>query len=446
MEATLQKAGQQALDVMRKQGVEGEAFVLYAKELGIELTGGKVETLKEAEQIGMGIRIMHKGRLGFSYTSDFSDFAVREGVENAIRISAYTTPDEYHHLPDPVKNYPSVNTFDPMVEKISVEQKIQMAREVEEIAVAKDARICVVERAGYEDAIYSNLIMNTKGLYAYGKGSYCGLYIFLVAREDEDAQNGFSTMIKRKISDLIPGQVGEEAAHKALRSLKARTISSGNLPCIMEPQVAARFLSLIGQTVEADSVQKGKSMFAGKIGEKVASTAVNIVDDALHEQGIGSFPFDAEGVISTKKPVISEGILNGFLYDTHCGLKEGKASTGNAQRGSFRSLPSVGTTNFILELGTESPDKLQRQISKGLYITDVMGMHTANPISGNFSVGASGIMIENGVLTYPVRGITIAGNLVQLFKDVDAVGNDVRFFGSKATPSLLLNHLSIGGE
>jgi PmbA protein len=142
----------------------------------------------------------------------------------------------------------------------------------------------------------------------------------------------------------------------------------------------------------------------------------------------------------------TEGYLDGFLYDTYCAQKEGKSSTGSGQRGSFRSLPSVGCSNFILQPGPQHPNELLTQVSHGLYITDVMGMHAANPISGDFSVGASGLMIENGSLSFPVRGITIAGNLLQFLKDIEAVGNDLRFFGSSAASTILLKSLSIGGE
>lgn len=288
--------------------------------------------------------------------------------------------------------------------------------------------------------------MNTNGLYAYEKGNFGGTYIFLVAEENGVAENGFAMMIKRKLRDINPEVVGTEAAQNAVRSLNAKTISSAVLPCIMEPYIMTKFMGLIAQMVNAQAVQKGKSLFANKEGEMVASPVFNLIDDGMMEDGIASFPFDAEGVKSQKKEIIVKGVLQGFLYDTYTASKAGVNSTGNAARGSFRGLPSVGTTNFIVTAGDNTPESLISSIDKGFYITDVMGMHTANPVSGDFSVGAAGIMIENGQLTYAVRGVTIAGNLISFLQDIDAVGNDVRFYGGKAAPTIRLKALSIGGE
>jgi PmbA protein len=214
----------------------------------------------------------------------------------------------------------------------------------------------------------------------------------------------------------------------------------------MEPYVVTRFMSLLAASVQADSAQKGKSMLAGKMGQQVASQAFTLVDDASYEEGIAGFPFDGEGVPAQRNIIIENGELKGFLYDTYSALKEGRKSSGNGIRGSFRSLPVIGTTNFMLSPGTERPDSMIAAIENGFYVTEVMGMHTANPISGDFSVGAAGIMIEQGRLTYPVRGVTIAGNLIKLLHDVETVGNDLRFYGGKAAPTIRLKNISVGGD
>jgi PmbA protein len=214
----------------------------------------------------------------------------------------------------------------------------------------------------------------------------------------------------------------------------------------MEPYVVTRFMSILSASIEADAVQKGKSMLADKVGQQAASIQVNLIDDAASEEGMASFPFDGEGVASERKVIIEKGELKGFLYDTYTGLKAGLRSTGNGIRGSFRSLPGVGATNLILSPGIQLPNQLIKDIDCGFYITDVMGMHTANPISGDFSVGAAGIMIEKGKLTYPVRGVTIAGNLLDLLQDIEAVGNDLRFYGGKAASTIRIKNISIGGS
>ncbi len=446
MEDFLRNTGEKALELARKKGVEAEAFLLQGRELSIEVIDGQVETFKEAEEAGLGLRVINQGRLGFVFTSDLSDEAVKQVVEDAISISHYTEADPHNCLPSGKYEYPVLEVYDLAIPAASLEAKIEIAREVEKVARASDPRIKIIERAGYEDSEFINVIMNTNGVYASGRGNFCGLYVFLVAEEDGDAQNGFSVMVKKKYKDLDSGFTGEEAARNAVRALHARSISSAHLPCVMEPYVSTRFLSLLAQMADAGMVQKGKSLFAGKLEQSVAAPVVNLVDDATWKGGIGSFSFDGEGVPARRNAIIQDGILTDYLYDCYSASKAGVEPSGNGQRGSFRSLPAVGTSNFILQAGSLEPQKLYADIEKGLYVTEVMGMHTANPISGDFSVGAAGIMIENGKLTYPVRGATIAGNLGEFFLDIESLGSDLRFFGGRAAPSIRLKSLSIAGE
>lgn len=446
MEKLLKTAGQKALEFAARKNIQAEAFVLYDRELSIEVVNGQVENLKEAEEMGLGLRVFNHGRMGFAYSSDLSDKAIEEVVNDAVAISAFTSADKFNLLPRGNFVYPSMETYDEKIMNTGLEEKIDMARELERAARNFDRRISVIERAGYEDSEFASVVISSEGVYAFGKGNYSGIYISLVAEEDNDAQNGFAVMVKKKIEDLVVSDVGKDAAERAIRSLKARHIGSASIPCVMEPYVVTRFLGIVSQLVNADSVQKGKSMLAGKQGQMVASQVFSLADDAARPGGIASFPFDGEGIPAQKTMVIENGILKSYLYDTYTAAKTGVKSTGNGQRDSFRSLPSVGTTNFIVNPGNLAPDKLIGPIEKGFYITEVMGMHTANPISGDFSVGASGIMIENGQLTFPVRGVTISGNLGAFLQDIEAVGNDLRFYGGKAAPTIRLKSLSIGGE
>lgn len=445
MEQILKSIAEKSLEEAHHRGVEAEAFLMHAKELSIEIVDGQVETLKQADETGLGVRVIKNGRTGFVFTSDLSEQAVRDAVQDAINISVFTTPDEYQILPEKAV-YPTIKLFDKDTATMSLEEKIEIARSVERSAKSVDLRISIIESSGYDDLEYSNLIMNSKGLYAYETGNFSGIYISLVAEDEGDAQNGFSTMSVRKVKDLSPAMVGKEAAANALRALNARTIKSGQMPVILDPYVTTRFSGIIAAMINAESVQKGKSMLAGKIEQQVASSACTIFDDALLEDGIGSGCFDSEGVPSQRKIVIEKGILNTYLHNTHTAQKAGVISTGNAQRASFRGLPGVGSSNFIIAPGQQSKEQLMDGIDRGIYVTEVMGMHTANPISGDFSVGAAGIMIEEGVLTHPVRGVTIAGNMADFLQNIDALASNFRFYGSKGAPSVRIKELSIGGE
>ncbi|NLJ72706.1 MAG: TldD/PmbA family protein [Syntrophomonadaceae bacterium] len=447
MKEHLQAVAEKVLNIATDQGVDAEAFLLHNRELSIEVNNAQVETLKQAEEIGLGIRIIKNGCLGFTYTSDLADNAIITAVKNAINIAQFTTPDEHNSLPKKQENYPELGfLYDDEFNTINIDEKINLAKRVEEIAQNYDNRIKIVESATYEDTEFSSLIVNTNGLYACEKANYGGIYVFLVAEEQGIAENGYAMMVNRKLYDINPELVAKEATQNALRSLNAKRIDSAQLPSIMEPYIMTKFMGLIAQMINANAVQKGKSLFANKEGEIVASPIFNLVDDGLLQDGIASFPFDSEGVGSRKNDIITKGILQGFLYDTYTANKAGINSTGNAARGSFRGLPTVGTTNFTILPGDKTPKSLISDIEKGFYITEVMGMHTANPVSGDFSVGAAGIMIEQGELTYPVRGVTIAGNLIDFLQDIDAIGNDIRFFGGRSSPTIRLKSLSIGGE
>lgn len=446
MQERLTEIGQEILDLTGRLGVDAEVFLLHNRELSLEVVDGQVDTLKEAEEIGLGLRVIKAGRLGFAFTSDLSRQALREVVEDAVHIANYTAPDQYQLLPAGPLSYPQLEVFDPAIAQVSLEEKTEIAREVERYTRQFDKRITVVERSGYEDNEFHSLILNSQGIKAYARGNYCGTYIFAVAEEDGDAQTGFSMSIKQNLSELNPVSVGQEAAWHAVRSLHAKSAPSGRIPCIMEPYVATRFLGIIAQMVDAEAVQKGKSLFKGRRGQMAAAPVFSLVDDGTYPGGIGSFPFDSEGVPSQRTELIQAGRLTGYLYDTYTAKRDGTASTGNGQRGSFRSLPSVGTTNLMVEAGTLPVNDLMADISRGFYITEVMGMHTANPISGEFSVGAAGLLIERGGLTTPVRGVTIAGNILQLLEQVEAVGNDLRFFGGRGAPSLRIGYLSLSGE
>ncbi len=440
------EAARKAVSMAARADVQAEAYVLHSDELTIEVRDGRVETLKKAEEIGLGLRVIQSARQGFSYTTDLKPESIRETIARALDAARYTSADQHNVLPEPGGNYPVLATFDEAIEKMDLDTKVEMARQIELAARQHDRRVKIIESSGYEDSRHSVAVVNSKGLEAFQKGSFAGIYISLMAEENGEVQTGFAFEARRALGDIDPKRVGEEGAYNAVRLLGARSAPSQALPCIMEPYVMTSFLSVLSGSLCADAVQKGKSALAGKIGAVIANQLVSLVDDGTYANGIASFPFDGEGHPSEKTLLINEGRLNGFLYDAYTAHKDGVTSTGNGVRGSFRGLPGVGTTNFFLMAGSKSPQNLREGLDRGLYVTEVMGMHTANPISGDFSVGASGIMIENGQLTFPVRGITIAGNLYSFLQDIDGVADDLRFYGGMGSPTVRVKSLSIAGE
>lgn len=422
-----------------------EAFLLSSKDLSIEIRNGEVETMKLAEDRGLGLRVINQGQVGFAFTTEFSASGIDQVVQQALANGANTEPDKFYTLPTIYGTYPQLELYDPTIRAASVEDKIKMAVEMENTAKAYDKKIKIIESSSYQDAEMEVSIVNSQGLQAHYQGAYCGIYLALVAGEGEDSQTGFAMKYGLKYADLDPVQIGKKAAERAVRMLGAKPVKSQRAAVVLDPYIVTNFLGLLSPALSGEAVQKGRSLFANKVGQKVASDLITIVDDGRLPGGIASAPFDGEGVPTSETVLIEDGQLKGFLHNTYTAAKAGIQSTGNGVRGSFKSTPEVGTTNFFIRPGSSSAEQIIKEVQNGLYVTEVMGMHTANPISGDFSLGASGIMIENGQFTKPVRGVAIAGNIMELLGAVDAVANDLEFFGGKGAPTLRVSSMSLSG-
>ncbi|MGI6712983.1 MAG: TldD/PmbA family protein [Bacillota bacterium] len=437
-----EKAVQKAIS----QGVSAaEVYLARNKDLTIEVSDQKVETMKLADEKGLGMRLFHNGKLGFAYTSDLSETALEQVVLQAVSNSESTVADDYNILPEPSSFYPELSLYDPTINQISLEKKIELAKEIERTAREYDPRVKITKKCAYTDSVYEVAIFNSLGIKGSYQGAYCGAYSFLVAEENSASETGFGFQYKLRYDDIDPRLVAVESAQKAVRMLGAKSISTQEMIAVFDPYVAVGFLGLISPSLSANSVQKGKSKFSDRKGQQVSSEFLTLIDDGVMGEKIMSAPFDGEGVPCQKTVLIHQGILKGFLYNTYTAKKDNTESTGNGTR-SYKGIPEIGTSNFYIEKGTISKDEMLKQISKGIYITEVMGMHTANHISGDFSVGAAGLLIENGELTKPVRGIAIAGNIFDLLFSIDKVASDLTFFIGKGSPSLQVSQMVISGD
>lgn len=431
----------------RSRGAEmAEVYINDNKELTVEVRDGRVDTMKLAEETGLGLRLIQGGRVGFAYTSDLKGNALDEVIGQALANALGTAPDPHRLLPAPAGAYPELELYDTEIKNAPVEEKIELARTMEREARSFDSRIKIIESSTYTDAEVEVALVNSLGARLGYKGAFCGIYISLVAGEGEDSQTGFALDYNMKYKKLDPASVGREAARRAVRMLGARPVATRKVPVVFEPYVASGFLGLLAPALSAEAVQKGRSLFAGKTGLQVAADIINIVDDGALPGGIQSAPFDGEGVPASRTGLITGGMLNGYLHNTYTASRAGVASTGNGVRGSFKSTPEVGSTNFFIEAGKTNPGDIINGIESGFYVTEVMGMHTANPISGDFSLGASGLWIEKGQIASPVRGVAMAGNILDLLKNVEAVGSDLTFFGGRGSPTVLIKEMSISGH
>jgi len=425
---------------------EAEAYLSYNKEFSTEVRDGQVETIKIALDRGLGLRVVQNGRVGFAYTSDLEKDPLKNIADQSIANACETAADPYRIFPSPSSLYPELDLYDPTVTKTSVEVKIDLAKAMEEAARAFDPRVKIIESSNYQDIEACVTLVNSKGIKNSYRATYCGIYLSLVAGEGEDQQTGFAMDYRLRFDDLDAVKTGREAAFRAVRMLGAKPVSTRKTTVLFDPHVAAGFLDLLGPALTAEAVQKGRSLFLGKINRRVAAQAVNIIDDGILPGGIASAPFDGEGVQMSRKTLIEGGILKGYLHNTYTAAKENGASTGNCMRSSYKSAPDVGTTNFFIQPGGYTADELINSTGSGIYITEVIGMHTANPISGDFSVGATGILIENGQLTQPVRGIAIAGNIQEVLQQIDGIGSDLIFFGGHGSPTVRIAQMVVSGH
>ena len=424
-----------------------EVFIRSSASTSIEIKDQKVDAFDRAKDIGAGLRVLVNGRMGFAFTTDLSDNAIRTLARSALTNAQNIEPDPFHAFPArPPAGYHSIALYDPELAALSEKEKIDRVMAMEREAFGVDSRIKRIRKASATFSGSETVIMNTLGAEVSYRSTAASSSIEVVAEEKGESQAGSDFDVKRFYRKLMIEEVGRRAARKALDLLGARHLDSIKAPVILDAEVAADFLSIMASGFSAESVQKKRSLFIGKLDKEVASSCITVYDDGLLKEGLGSAPADDETVPVSKKTIIAGGRLAMFLYNTYTANKDRTVSTGNGMRGGFKGIPGVGVTNLYIAPGSNTLETLIASTNGGLYVTEVMGAHTANHISGDFSVGATGFWVEDGKKAYPVREITIAGNILDLMKNVDAVGSDLRFSGRIGSPSLRIRELSIGGK
>ena len=424
-----------------------DVFLRSFNATTVEVKDQKIDAFDRAKDIGVGLRVLVNGRLGFAFTTDLSEGMLKILAQDAVTNAQNTEPDPFQSIPGKYQAPERpVAIHDPELVRLTEKEKIDRVMAMEREAFAVDPRIKRIRKASASFSESETVILNTNGSEVAYKGTACSSSIEVVAEDKGESQAGSEFDVNRFYRKLLIEEVGRRAAQRALDLLGARHIDSVKAPVVLEATVAQEFLAMLASGFSAESVQKKRSLFIGKLDTEVVSPMITVLDDGLLEGGLGTAPTDDEIVPMKKKTVIERGKLALFLYNAYTANKDKTASTGNGIRGGFKGLPGVGLTNLYIEPGNSTLQELMASAGRGLYITEVMGMHTANAISGDFSVGATGFWIEKGRKAYPLREITIAGNILDLMKDVAVVGNDIRFSGRIGSPSLLIKELSIGGK
>ena len=451
----LDQVAARALDAALAAGAEAaEAYAQDSSGREIRVFAGEVESLTDAGERGLGVRTWIGGRVGYAYGTDLSDAGVAEIASASAEAARVADPDEFAAAPEadgagPPPEIPGL--FDPALAEWTTERKVELAKAVEAAARAGDERIEAVETTVYVDEASRVEIASSTGLAGSAEATSCYAYLQAIAADGGDKQTGLGFGIGRSPEALDAEAIGREAAERAASLLGATKPESRTCPVVLDETVAASFFGFIGGLLCADATQRGRSPFAGRLGEEIASAALGLTDDALDPEGLASAPFDGEGMPHSRTPLIEAGRLAAYLHDSYTARREGgeTRSTASAQRGSYRTLPSVGTSNLLVASGELSFEELLREAGEGIYVTDVAGLHSGvNPVSGTFSVGATGRIISGGELAEAADEFTIASDLPAMLLAVRATGADARwvpFGGSVKTPPVLIGEMAIAG-
>ena len=432
---------------------DAEAVAREGDEFSVNVRMGAVETIKESGSRGLGLRVFLGKRSGSASTSDLTAEGIRQLVEGALALARVTEEDPFAGLPETGEFgavQDDLHLYYDDVYSLGGAERIEWARRVEAAALAADPRITNSDGGSFDAATGRKALANSRGFVGSYRTSYAGVAAAPLAKDaDGKMQRDGWWSSARRLSDVeSPESVGQEAARRTLRRLGARRVATQSVPIIFAPETARTLIGSVFEAASGDAIWRGASFLAGKLGETIAALDLTIVDDntMLLPTGVGGFgtsPFDDEGLPSQRTVVVENGVLRNYLLNTYTARKLGMRSTHNAARG-LAGAPGVGCGNLYLQPGNMTKEQILGEVKAGLYVTSLMGFGT-NMVTGDYSRGATGLWIENGQLTHAVEEITVAGNLAEMLRNVTAIGNDLRFRGSVASPTLRIDGMTIAG-
>ncbi|MBI4678176.1 MAG: TldD/PmbA family protein [Elusimicrobia bacterium] len=468
----------ESLDWIRKRSgrVEAEVYLARGEERGIEMRNGALESIQSAGSEGVGLRVLDEGRMGFASAGGLDLRTIRGIFDKIAEQMPHLEPDDkagFPPAPGPSAQRPKArdgeldsrqgavpdglgtgvavrdrkfeaSLWDGSLFSGSLEPWVEKLAEAQAKALSADRRVRSVLRIGYGESRGEVVIANTGGLRAAERGSSATLGInVLAAGEDGELQVGAAFEASRKKSGLGLDRIIKDGVWRATALLDACKLPGKRRAVVIDPWVAGELLDLVSELLCADSVQRGRSLLAGKEGSRVASQLVTLVDDPRRRGGAASSIYDDEGCATSAKTMVDEGVLKEFFYDTYTANMDGRPSNASASRGSYKGLPGPAPSNFYLAAGESARDEIISQTKDGLLVLEILGMHMTDPASGEISVGASGIAIERGRLTRAVKGCMISGNIIELMKRIDMVGSDLTFYGSLGSPTFRISHMTV---
>lgn len=428
-------------------GEQVEAFVSRDQETDIRVYEGEVEHFVSAQSEGIGIRIIRDGRTGFAYAGTLDPSAIGEVLAEARDNVSFGTPDEWAALAEPDGvDVVAQELWNDALAACPTERKIELAKELERLALAADSRVRI-DDSNYSDVAVESAVATTTGIRRSGRENGCYVSVSTLADDGDETQTGFGFSVGRSPDEFDLVRAAREAADRATRLLGATKPSSKRTTVVLDPFVTAMLLGVISSTLNGEALAKGRSLFKDRIGDEVANPIVTLVDDPTNPLAYTATDLDGEGLAARRNVLIDGGVLRGFVHNSYSGRRMGTVSTGNAVRGGFKGTPGVGCLALQLSPGAREQADLIADVDDGVLISSMQGLHSGvNPISGDFSVGASGLQISGGQVGAPLREFTIASTLQRMLLDVVEVGGDVDWLPMRAAGvSLVIRDITLSG-
>lgn len=440
---------QDLLHTARTRGATGgDALLVDSTSFEAQVRLGDVETVQNSHQKRLGLRLFFGQRSATTSTSDFSPASLRQLLDDTCALAQAMADDEYAGLPEPdevATMIPDLGLCDDSLQQLPPAERIARARDAEQAALDYDSRITNSEGGSYDSSQGEVTYVNSHGFVGCYRASQASLSVTSIASDAGGMQRDWWFTAGRRMDSLqAPEVLGREAARRTLRRLGARRVPTQKVPVIFDATVAAGLLNHLFSAVSGSAIYRAASFLTDCIGQKIAPETVTVHDDGTLAGAPGSKPFDGEGLPTRRTTVVEQGVLRAYLLDTYTGRKLGMRSTGNAAR-SAGDAPSVSPTNFYLVPGTATPEEIVASVPSGLYVTGLIGFGV-NPVTGDYSRGASGLWIERGELTFAVEEITIAGNLRQMLADIEMIGNDLDRRRRVMAPTLKIREMTIAGS
>jgi PmbA protein len=427
---------------------DAECTIGEGSEFSANVRLGQLETLKESGSRGAGLRVLFDRRMGASYTSDLTPEGIRRMVQSAVDLAAVTTEDPDAGLPDG-SELGSIDVdlklYSPEIEALAGDTKIDYARRAEAAALAYDPRISNSEGGSFDSNIGGRVFANSRAFVGSYRSTYCSISAVPIAVENGSMERDYWYSMARNVSGLEePEYVGKKAAERAVRRLGAVKVETQRVPIVFDPRMARSLIGDIADAVDGRAIYRNASFLAGKLGEKIASSKMTVIDDGTIPGLFGSQPFDDEGVPTRRTVVIENGVLQSYLLNTYAARKLGLKTTGSASRG-ITGNAGIGHGNFYLDRGEKTPEQIIAGVKNGFYVTELIGTGV-NIVTGDYSRGAAGMWIRDGELAFAVSEVTIASTLQEMFGNIAEIGSDLEFRGSIAAPTVMIGEMTVAGR